>query len=147
MKNLKNYILFASVAFVFAACGGNQKPAETEQATKTDMAIIEVSVDSLLSDASALDGKTVKFTATVDHACMHGGKRLTVFGKVEGKTMKVEGGDAVQKFETSLMGKQVEVIGKVKKVPGSVVADCETEEGKEVPTFAYVVECISYKQL
>jgi hypothetical protein len=61
--------------------------------------------------------------------------------------MKVEGGEAVQKFESSLMGKQVEVIGKVKKVPGSVVADCETEEGNEVPTFAYVVECISYKQL
>jgi hypothetical protein len=144
MKNLKNYFLFAFVAFVFAACGGNQQP---KVSAESNLAAIEVSVDSLLSDASALDGKTVKFTATVDHACMHGGKRLTVFGKVEGKTMKVEGGEAVQKFESSLMGKQVEVIGKVKKVPGSVVADCETEEGNEVPTFAYVVECISYKQL
>lgn len=141
MRTFNVLMLTASIALFVAACGGKGsiEKAQAEQ--------IEVSVDSLLNNASSLDGKVVKFVATVDHACMHGGKRLTVFGTVEGKTMKVEGGDVVQKFETSLMGKQVEVVGKVKKVPGSVVADCETEEGKEAPTFAYVVECISYKQL
>jgi hypothetical protein len=136
MKLIKNLFLTGLAAIAIAACTSQPKEAA-----------IEVTVDSLLADASALEGKTVKFTATVDHACMHGGKRLTVFGSVEGKTMKVEGSDAVQKFESSLMGKQVEVIGVVKKVPGSVVADCETEEGKEVPTFAYVIECLNYKAI
>lgn len=143
MKKLRNLLILAFAAFVIVACGNIQ----SKESVAKDSAVVEVSVDSLLNDASALEGKTVKFTAKVDHACMHGGKRLTVFGSVEGKTMKVEGGDAVQKFESSLMGKEVEVIGIVKKVPGSVVADCETDEGNEVPTFAYVVECISYKAL
>ena len=143
MKTLRNIVMLLSAAFVVASCA-NQQPKEVVE-NKVDA--IEVSVDSLLSDASALDGKTVKFTATVDHACMHGGKRLTVFGAVEGKTLKVEGNDKVQKFESDLMGKKVEVIGVVKKVPGSQVADCETDEGNEVPEFAFVVDCISYKPL
>lgn len=143
MKVLKNLLLIGLFAIAIAACTSQQP----KDAANNEVAAIEVSVDSLLTDASALEGKIVKFTATVDHTCMHGGKRLTVFGTTEGKTMKVEGGDAVQKFESSLMGKQVEVVGVVKKVPGSVVADCETEEGNEVPTFAFVVECMSYKAL
>ena len=143
MRTFKNLTLILSAIAVIAACSGKQQQVAQEK----EIAAIEVSVDSLLSDASALEGKTVKFIATVDHACMHGGKRLTVFGTEKGKTMKVEGGDVVQKFESTLMGKQVEVVGVVKKVPGTQVADCETEEGNEVPTFAYVVECLSYKGL
>jgi outer membrane murein-binding lipoprotein Lpp len=142
---MKNVIrLFAVVigVIVIASCGGQ---SGKEKIAKTET--IEVSIDSLLVDASALDGKTVKFEAKVDHACMHGGKRLTVFGSVEGKTLKVEGSETTPTFETSLMGKKVEVIGIVRKVPGTKVADCETEEGNAVPEFAYTVECISVKEL
>ncbi len=135
--------LLLSGLLLISSCG-NQKE---QKAVKDKVETIEVSVDSLLTDASALDGKIVKFTATVDHACMHGGKRLTVFGSIEGKTLKVDGTENSPKFVSSLMGKKVEITGTVKKVPGTHVADCEVDEGNEIPEIAYVVECIDYKEI
>jgi len=130
-------------AILISSCGTKQgKDAATQK-----IEAIEISIDSLLSDASALDGQLVKFTATVDHACMHGGKRLTVFGSAEGKTLKIDGTEKSPKFVSNLMGKRVEITGTVKKVPGTHVADCEVEEGNKVPEVAYVVECIDYKEI
>lgn len=139
MKKL--FLLAAVIAglAVITSCGDG-KTAKKENA-------IAVSIDSLINDASALEGKLVKFEATVDHACMHGGDRLTVFGSVEGKTLKIDGTEKSPKFVTSLMGKRVEVVGTIKKVAGAHVADCEEDEGNEVPEIAYVVECIDYKEL
>jgi hypothetical protein len=136
--------LLLSGLFLISSCGGNQ---QEQKAVNDKNKTIEVSVDSLLTDASALDGKIVKFTATVDHACMHGGKRLTVFGSIEGKTLKVDGTEKSPKFVSGLMGKKVEIIGTVKKVPGTHVADCEVDEGNEIPEVAYVIECIDYKEI
>lgn len=139
---MRRLVVLLAIVAGFAAitsCGEGKK-------TKAEKAV-EVSVDSLIADASALEGKLVKFEATVDHACMHGGDRLTVFGSVEGKTLKIDGTEKSPKFITSLMGKRVEVIGTVKKVAGAHVADCEEDEGNEVPEIAYVVDCIDYKEL
>jgi hypothetical protein len=139
---MKKLFLLAAVIAGFTAitsCG------DGTSAKKGDA--IEVSIDSLINDASALVGKTVRFEATVDHACMHGGKRLTVFGSEKGKTLKIDGTEDSPNFESSLMGKQVEVIGTVRKVAGEHVADCEEDEGNEVPEVAYVIECIDYKAL
>ncbi len=141
MKRLVNFTLAILAVITVASCGEQTAKEETK---KVDA--IEVSVDSLLNDASALEGKTVRFTATVDHACMHGGKRLTVFGTEKGKTLKVDGTESSPRFASSLMGKEVEVTGTVKKVPGSVVADCEVEEGNEIPEIAYVIECIDFTE-
>lgn len=146
MKTLRNLLLVFSAAFAIASCA-NQQPKEE---VKNEIDAIEVSVDSLLNDASALEGKTVKFVATVDHTCRHSGKRMTVFGTLEGKTMKVEGGDMIEKFDPSINGKKVEVIGIVKKVATEHVDDCETEqavEGEEKPAFTYSIDCLSYKPL
>lgn len=129
-------------ALTILSCGGETKKSSTE---KIDA--IEVSIDSLISDASALEGKTVRFQANVDHACMHGGKRLTVFGSVEGKTLKIDGTEKSPNFTSSLKGKQVEVVGVVRKVAGAHVADCEVSEGNEVPEVAYTIDCITYKEL
>jgi hypothetical protein len=137
-------IVLVAIVFALWACGGSQ----TEKSNNTlAVEAIEVSVDSLLTDASQLDGKTVRFQATVDHACMHGGKRLTVFGTTKGKTLKVEATETSPRFASSLMGKSVIITGNVRKVPGSHVASCEVEEGNEVPEFAFVVDCIDFKEI
>jgi len=145
MKKVRLIISAIILAAIAISCGetGNK----TKQVEEKKIDAIEVSVDSLLTDASALEGKTVRFTAKVDHTCMHGGKRLTVFGSVEGKTLKVDATESSPAFVSSLMGKQVDIIGIVRKVPGSHVADCEVDEGNEVPTFAYVVDCLTYEEL
>lgn len=137
MKKVRLLVAALAIIGFAVSCGGN-----SDKATKVDA--IEVSVDSLLNDASALEGKTVCFTAKVDHSCIHGGKRLTVFGNVEGKTLKIDATDSSPAFVSSLMGQKVEITGIVRKVAGSHVADCESDEGNEVPTFTYVVECINY---
>lgn len=129
-------------ALSLISCSGETKKSSVE---KVDA--IEVSIDSLINDASALEGKTVRFQANVDHACMHGGKRLTVFGSIEGKTLKVDGTEKSPNFTSSLKGKQVEVVGVVRKVSGAHVADCEVSEGNEVPEIAYTIDCITYKEL
>ena len=137
-------IVFGLLAGILAitSCNGESKKSKTQN---TDA--IEVSVDSLISDASALEGKTVRFQATVDHACKHGGKRLTVFGSVEGKTLKIDGTEQSPNFVSTLDGKKVEVIGIVRKVAGTLVEDCEAEEGHDIPQVAYTIECIDYKEL
>jgi hypothetical protein len=142
---MKRFFYFTAVlALVLAAAScGNQASKEVTQ--KIDA--IEVSIDSLLNDASELDGQTVRFTASVDHACTHGGKRLTVFGTVEGKTLKIDAKEGSPKFASSLMGKTVEITGVVRRVAGTHVAGCDSAEGDEVPEVAYVVECISYSEL
>ncbi|MDD2196966.1 MAG: hypothetical protein PHE03_04705 [Bacteroidales bacterium] len=142
MRKLRLFIAAFVLIGVATSCGGN-----SEKTTKVDeakMDAIEVSVDSLLNDASALEDKTVRFTAKVDHTCMHGGKRLTVFGKVEGKTLKIDATDSSPAFVSSLMGKKVDITGIVRKVPGSQVAECESDEGNEIPLFAHIIECIDY---
>ncbi|MFA5648476.1 MAG: hypothetical protein WC951_09205 [Bacteroidales bacterium] len=134
------YLILAVAAFLaIVSCAGNE--------TQKKANATEVSIDSLIADASAYEGQTVKFTATVDHACTHGGKRLTVFGSIEGKTLKIDGTDNSPSFPASLMGKKVEVFGTVRKVAGSHVEDCEAEEGNEVPEVAYVIDCIDFKEL
>ncbi|PKP36457.1 MAG: hypothetical protein CVT98_07870 [Bacteroidetes bacterium HGW-Bacteroidetes-15] len=140
MKILTNLFVTLAAILLITSCGNQNIKAD-----KLD--VIEVSVDSLLRDASALEGKTVRFQAKVDHACMHGGKRLTVYGSIEGKTMKIDGTEKSPKFVSSLMDKTVEVTGIVKKVAGSHVADCEAEEGNEIPEVAYVIECIDYSEI
>ena len=142
MKRVFSYFTILSVFLIIASCGGQTAKEEIKQ-----IEAIDVSVDSLLRDASALDGETVRFTATVDHACMHGGKRITVFGTEKGRTLKVDGTDSSPRFESSLRGKSLEILGIVKKVPGSVVADCEKDEGHEVPEIAYIIECIDFSEI
>ena len=141
MKTLTKLFVAIAVILLIASCGNK----DNKQAKKVDA--VEVSVDSLLRDASALEGLTVRFKAKVDHACMHGGKRLTVYGSIDGKTMKIDGTEKSPKFVSSLMGKTVEVTGIVRKVAGSHVADCEAEEGNEIPEVAYIIECIDYSEI
>jgi hypothetical protein len=141
MKNLFYSILLIAGFAIISSCGGSVKEK------KSMVEAIEISVDSLLKDASALEGKTVKFEAKVDHACAHKGKRLTVYGTVEGKTLKIDGTESSPSFANLKAGQMVEITGNVRKVPGSHVEDCEVEEGNEVPEIAYTVECINYKEL
>jgi hypothetical protein len=141
MKRLTNQFIALAVLLVLASCGGQSIKDRAEASA------IEVSIDSLINDASALDGEIVRFQAKVDHACMHGGKRLTVYGSKEGKTLKIDGTESSPKFASSLMGKTVEITGIVKKVAGSHVADCEADEGNEVPEIAYVIECLDYTEI
>lgn len=142
MRKLRLFVAAFALIGVATSCGGNSEKTKKTEESKVDA--IEISVDSLLHDASALEGKVVRFTAKVDHTCMHGGKRLTVFGQVEGKTLKIDATDSSPVFESSLMGKKVDITGIVRKVPGSDIADCDSDEGNEVPVFAHIVECINY---
>lgn len=145
MRKLRLLIAAFALIGVAASCGGNSEKTTKTSEVKVDA--IEVSVDSLINDASALEDKTVRFTAKVDHTCMHSGKRLTVFGQVEGKTLKVDATDSSPVFETSLKGKTVDIIGVVRKVPGTETADCDSDEGNETPVFAYIIECIDYSKV
>lgn len=139
MKKTTYLVIAIAVFFAIVSCAGNENQKKTNA--------IEVSIDSLIADASAYEGKIVKFSANVDHACTHGGKRLTVFGSIIGKTLKIDGTEKSPAFPASLMGKKVEVFGTVRKVSGSHVEDCEIDEGNEVPEIAYVIDCIDYKEL
>lgn len=144
MKNKLFFALAIAATLLMASCGGEQKgqkPADE----KIDA--IEVSIDSLLVDASALEGKIVKFSANVDHACKHGGNRLTVFGSEEGKVLKIDGSENLPAFQSSLDGKKVEIIGTVKKVTAAHTADCEDHEVDEAPEFTFAIECVDYKEI
>lgn len=145
MKEIRLLIAALALIGVATSCGGNSEKTTKTSEVKVDA--IAVSVDSLINDASAFEDEMVRFTARVDHTCMHSGKRLTVFGEVEGKTLKVDATDNSPVFKTSLKGKMVEIIGVVRKVPGTETADCDSDEGNEVPVFAYIIECINFSEV
>lgn len=148
MKKVRLFLAVVTIAAISTACGGNNKKEKATADQNID--VIEVSIDDLLTDASQYEDQTVRFTATVDHTCKHGGKKLSVFGNVEGKTFKVIATDSSPVFETTLSGKTVCVMGVVRRVIETHDDDCDDghecdDEHETEATFSYVVECENYK--
>lgn len=141
MKKVFSLITVLALAAVVFSCG----PRTEKQTQPQEKEVIEVTIDELLVNAEEYEGQTVQFDAQVDHTCKHGGKKLSVFGTIEGKTLKVLASETSPVFSPTLSGKTVNVLGVVQKVLEEHSGDCDHEdEDHEHQDFSYVVECIDY---
>lgn len=142
MKKVFSLISVLALAAVVFSCA----PKSEKQTQSQEKEVIEVSINELLANAEEYEGQTVQFDAQVDHTCKHGGKKLSVFGTIEGKILKVIATETSPVFSPTLSGKTVNVIGVVQKVLEEHSGDCDGDHDHEHEhlDFTYVVECIDY---
>lgn len=156
MKKFKLFAVALAVVALASSCGqGNKK---VEKAENEGLEIIEVTIDTLLVNAAAFEDQTVQFTAKVDHTCKHSGKKLSVFGNIEGKTLKVLATETSPVFSPELSGKTVNVIGVVRKVIEEHSDSCEHDHDHDHSHdhdhdheghhhYSYHVDCIDFSEV
>ena len=149
---MRKVFLFVAAAASILACSCGTKGSSDNQQTKSDSttaSIVEVSIDSLISNPQAFANQTVKFTAKVDHVCMHSGQKLTLMGSDSGSTFKVMATDAVPQFDQNLNGTTVEVVGVVQGAAAEDVESCNEGEGgqQEAKKLDYAVFCQKVRAL
>lgn len=143
---MKKLLILFVVIFSIYSCGGNtskQENAAVEQLQELE--VVDVNIDSLIANPSVYANQTVRFSAMVDHVCMHSGQKLTVIGSLPEVTIKVMGSEAVPSFETSLNGAKVEVVGLVKAMATEHVETCEVDSTAQ--NITYAIECKTVKVL
>jgi hypothetical protein len=113
-----------------------QQAAETEQA---EPAPAEVTLAELATNTAEHVGQTVAVTATVDHVCKHGGKRMFLIDGTPDHRFKITAGDAVGAFDVALEGSDVQVVGVVaeQRIDEAYLDAWEAESSEQKPEVAH----------
>lgn len=98
-------VLFASALFI--SCANNPEKKET---TET-VTVTELSVNDFETKAGELIGKPVTMIATVNHVCMHGGKKMFLVEEGSEASIKITTAETMPAFNTDLTGSKVKVEG------------------------------------
>lgn len=144
---MKKIIGLFIMALAIYSCGGNSKESSTDAVSRLkELEIIDVNIDTLLAHPSAYAEQTVRFSAMVEHVCKHTGQKLTVMGTLPDKTIKVMATDAIPRFENTLNGAKVEIVGVVKGIASEQAESCETDSTQNQP-ITYTVNCQTLRTL
>ncbi|MCK9423652.1 MAG: OB-fold nucleic acid binding domain-containing protein [Bacteroidales bacterium] len=103
-RHLPLYIIFL---FLIAAC--NQDAKNETSGTKTDTA--RITVLTFEKQADTLTNKPVIIEGTVLHTCKHSGKRMFLVDGTDSIRVEITAGEKIAKFDESLIGSRVKVIG------------------------------------
>ena len=108
---LKKLFLFVvPCIFLFASCNQGSKNTGTPKADTVTMA-----VRSFIDSAGKYVEKPVRIEGTVLHTCKHGGKRMFLADGSDSVTVEVTTGANIAKFDESLIGSRVKVLGVLKE--------------------------------
>ncbi len=108
----KQHFLFYIAIFLMAA-SCNQGVKDETSAAKADTAW--VTVLTFEKQADTLANKPVRIEGTVSHTCKHGGKRLFLVDGADSIRVKVTTGEKIVKFDESMEGSRVQVLGILKE--------------------------------
>ena len=106
---LKSILSVVAVVFLLVAC--NKQSDES----KDKMEMTTVTVLNFQQEAPKLVGKHVHIEGTVLHTCKHGGKRMFLIDKNDSVRVEITAGPEITKFDESLIGTTVLVMGSVKE--------------------------------
>ena len=89
----------------------------------------EVTVETLLADASPFVDRPVSVRGTVVHVCRHGGQRLFLVGEDGENRFRITVGKNISEFDIGLEGSIIEVNGIVKEliIDETYLAEWEAE--------------------
>ena len=104
------YIFILSVLIASACTTGNK-----DNANKTTVDTVKVTVLSFLKQADSLVDKPVVIEGTVLHLCKHGGKRLFLVDGNDSIRVEVTVGQNITKFEENLVGSRIRITGILKE--------------------------------
>lgn len=105
---MKKYIMGLLLGiFVLFAYSGNAEKRTADKST-----IEYLSVDEVFSRGNKLKNKQVFVKGEIEHVCKHSGKRFRIKGRL-GNELKIELSNDVEPLNSSVIGRTVEVIGKL----------------------------------
>lgn len=110
---MKKNLLFLLVIVALASCNSQEQKSD---ASATEEAVAELSINTLLADAENYVGKPVKISGTVDHVCREGGKKMFIFGDSAEDRIKITPGKRMNTFEVEMEGNDVVVEGILQEV-------------------------------
>jgi hypothetical protein len=106
----KLFLFVVLCIILLASCNQGPKVAE---ATKADT--VTMAVKSFIDSAGKYVEKPVRITGTVLHTCKHGGKRMFLADGSDSVTVEVTTGPNIPKFDESLIGSRVKLLGVLKE--------------------------------
>jgi len=123
-------ILSLSILLALAVSCGQQSNKTTDLG---ELQVSEVTVESLLADASPFVEQPVSVKGTVVHVCRHGGQRLFVVGEDGEDRFRITVGENISEFDVELEGSKIEVNGIVKEliIDETYLAEWEAGLGEE----------------
>jgi len=106
----KLFLLTLPCIFLLASCNQATKEAETKKADTATVAVLTF-FDSAVNHVE----KTIRIEGTVVHTCKHGGKRMFLVDGVDSIRVEITAGNNIPKFDESLIGSRVKVLGVLKE--------------------------------
>jgi hypothetical protein len=146
---MKQLFFAAIMMMVMVACSTktNTEQAKNDEccSAKKSAEMIDVSVDSVLSNPELYLEKSIVITGRVVHTCKHSGKKMFLAGSDENIYVKVTAEEGISRFEETLEGEMV----KAKGILTPITDDGENhEEGScatESKTKEYVLACTEFE--
>ncbi|MDR0566267.1 MAG: hypothetical protein LBG47_04410 [Prevotellaceae bacterium] len=136
MKQAKITAMLMFLALCAASCGSTPGQKSTAAAAGADTLAIALSygVDSLLTAADSLVGKTVSLHGYVTHVCKHSGKRCFLTGESQAAAIRVEAKEGIGGFNRELVGSQIVVKGALRerRISQGEVAQLEADANKKL---------------
>jgi hypothetical protein len=138
MKQPKTTIILMSLALCAASCGNTPKQKNGAGAAATEAnanaAASSYDVDSLLTAADSLVGKSVSLRGYVTHTCKHSGKRCFLTGESQTASIRVEAKEGIGGFNRELVGSQIAVRGTLRerRLSQDEVAQLEANANKKL---------------
>jgi hypothetical protein len=119
-------IFSLSILLVLAISCGQQTSKTTDLG---ELELSEVTVQSLLADASPFVEKPVSIQGRVVHVCRQGGQRLFIVGEDGEDRFRITVGENISEFDVELEGSMIEVNGIVKEliIDETYLAEWEAE--------------------
>jgi hypothetical protein len=108
-------ILTASVSIFFLAIACNQAN-KSNRILQTDNPVTYLSVDEVYASGDSMANNTILVKGTIEHVCHNTWKRFKIIGDNENHFIKVELGDKFPSVDASILGKEVNVTGKLLSV-------------------------------
>ncbi len=159
---MKNLLYNAIIAILLAGCASNQTDKKQTESScssscssasccqskaSADLAEInDLSVDQVLARPENYMEKKIDLTGLVVHTCKKSGKKLFLKGENDSTFIRVEAGENISQFTTSLEGELITVTGVFNvftQETNDHHEECESEEKSK----SYTLLCESYKQL
>jgi hypothetical protein len=125
--NRKVYLFLAIIA-IMACCNNSQKPV-----SETEAEVIELTIAEFKLMAEDYTGEIVAVKGLVNHACRHSGKRMFIVDPETSEGLRIDAGNIVGGFDTSLEGSIVLVTGVVieRRIDEAYLNEWEVEVHEE----------------
>ncbi len=112
---MKKYLLIPTIAltlFSMICFSCKSKPKDQSAKTQTETTRL-LQVDDLLAQAEKLNGQPIEVEGVCTHICSHGGGKIFLMGSDDTKTIRVEAGKEIGKFQPETVNNIVRVKGKL----------------------------------